>query len=212
MNRIAVLGVGRVGSAIARAALAVGYEVTVAASGPAEEIALLAEIVIPGARARDAADAVADADVVILAIPLHKYRTLDPALFADRIVVDAMNYWEPVDGEITEFRDASLGSSEIVARHLDAARVVKTLNHIGYHDLEEHAGPAGSPARRALGVAGDDRPAVEAVMAMIDRLGFDPVDAGPLRNGAALEPGTAIFTGVLTRDAVAEALGSALAI
>ena len=39
-----------------------------------------------------------------------------------------------------------------------------------------------------MGAAGDDRFALKKVMRLLDRLGFDPVDAGPLKNGSALEP------------------------
>ncbi|MEZ5189151.1 MAG: NAD(P)-binding domain-containing protein [Microbacterium sp.] len=77
VTTIAVLGAGRVGSAIARTAMDAGFEVNLAASGPAEVIALLAEIVTPGARAMTAADAVQGADIVVVAVPLHKHRTID---------------------------------------------------------------------------------------------------------------------------------------
>jgi predicted dinucleotide-binding enzyme len=66
--------------------------------------------------------------------------------------------------------------------------VVKSLNQLGYHQLEENVRPTGALDRVAIGAAGDDRVAVRRVMRLLDRLGFDPVDAGPLRNGLALEP------------------------
>jgi predicted dinucleotide-binding enzyme len=66
--------------------------------------------------------------------------------------------------------------------------VVKSLNQLGYHELEEHRRPRGTANRIAVAAAGDDRSAVRAVMRLVDRLGFDPVDAGPLENGLVLEP------------------------
>lgn len=54
--------------------------------------------------------------------------------------------------------------------------------------LEENRRPKRAPDRIAIGAAGDDRFAVKKVMRLLDRLGFDPVDAGPLKNGPALEP------------------------
>jgi 8-hydroxy-5-deazaflavin:NADPH oxidoreductase len=66
--------------------------------------------------------------------------------------------------------------------------VVKSLNQLGYHQLEENQRPAGVLDRVAIGAAGDDQLAVRKVMQLIDRLGFDPVDAGPLKNGLLLEP------------------------
>ena len=69
-----------------------------------------------------------------------------------------------------------------------SARVVKSLNQLGYHQLEENSRSKEAPDRIAIGAAGDDRLAVRKVMRLLDRLGFDPVDAGPLKNGLALEP------------------------
>jgi predicted dinucleotide-binding enzyme len=190
---LGILGAGRVGTSVARAALKVGYNVNIAGSGPASNISLIVEVVVPGARAVDAAEAVATADIVVLALPLHKYRSIDPALLAGKIVIDAMNYWSPIDGIQDEFEVGT--SSETIADFLPGARLVKTLNHIGYHDLEADDLPAESPQRRALAVASDDAEAAELVMAFIDHLGYDPVYAGQLAAGAAFEPGTTIFGG-----------------
>jgi predicted dinucleotide-binding enzyme len=84
--------------------------------------------------------------------------------------------------------DAAEGTSTIVQKHFPSARVVKSLNQLGYHQLEESQRPHGAPGRIAIGAAGDDRLAVRKVMRLLDQLGFDPVDAGPLKNGLALEP------------------------
>ena len=189
---IGILGAGRVGTAVARQALKAGYDVRIATAKPAAEIALLAEIITPGAHAVSAAEAAA-ADLVVLAVPLHKYRTLDPALLADRTVIDAMNYWAPVDGALAAF-EAGRTSSEVIQAQLGGARVVKTLNHIGYHELEEDGREPGAANRRALALAGDDAAAKALVARFIDRLGYDPVDAGPLAAGIAFQPGTEIFS------------------
>ncbi|MGD8216441.1 NADPH-dependent F420 reductase [Aestuariimicrobium sp. Y1814] len=206
MTTVAVLGVGRVGSALARALVAAGYRVHVASSQPGAEIALLTEVVIPGATALDAPDAVREADIVVLAVPLHKHTTVDPQLLASKVVVDAMNYWAPVDGIIADFEDPGTTSSEVVARHFAHSRLVKAFNHIGYHDLEEHATPKGTPGRRALAVASDHCDAAIAVADLVDRIGFDAVQAGPLAAGAALEPGTAVFNGSFTARELADAI------
>jgi len=62
-----------------------------ATSGDPEDIALITELVIPGAQPQWTADAVADADIVVLAIPLHRFLDVDPALLNGKLVVDAMN-------------------------------------------------------------------------------------------------------------------------
>jgi len=195
-GRLAVLGAGHVGPVIARLALRAGYRVAIATSGDPEDIALITELVIPGAQPRWASDAIADADIVVLAIPLHRYGELDPGLLTGKIVVDAMNYWPASDGVLSAFEDG--GSSEIVARRLAGSAVVKALNHIGYHELEDRARPAGAPDRRASGLAGDDPAAVAAVAELTDRLGFDPVRLGGLRAGRVLQPGGPVFGQVLT--------------
>lgn len=206
MSRIAVLGVGRVGSTLARAAVAAGYPVSVASSAPADQIALLTEVVIPGATAKNARDAVADADIVILAVPLHKHTSIDASTLTGKVVVDAMNYWAPTDGALAAFEGDQRSSSEIVADHFAGARLVKAFNHIGYHHMEEDATPRGTPNRRALAVASDHGDAAVTIADLVDRIGFDAVLSGPLATGAAFEPGTAIFNGSFTASELADAL------
>ena len=200
LPRIAVLGAGHVGPVIARVALEAGYHVSIAASGDPEEIELIAQVLAPGAEPRRAADAVEEAGMVVLAIPLHKFTTLDPSLLDGKLVVDAMNYWPPVDGVQEMFEDHRYGSSEIVQRRLARSTVVKTLNHIGYHELEDQRRPEGSPERRALGVAGDDPRAVDVVAELIERIGYDAVRFDRLSAGRLLEPGGPVFGASLHRS------------
>ncbi len=204
VQRIAVLGAGHVGPVIARAAIAAGYPVSIAASGDPENIALITQVLVPGAEQRWAADAVQSSDIVVLAIPLHKFASFDTSLVADKIVVDAMNYWPPIDGLQDMFEDPERGSSEIVAQQLPRSTIVKTFNQIGYHDLEDERRPVGSPDRRAVGVAGDDAAAVQTVSEVIERIGYDAVRLDSLRAGRVLEPGGPVF-GVPLRRAEFEA-------
>ena len=196
-NRLAVLGAGHVGPVIARLAIRAGYPVAIATSGDPADIALITELVIPGAQPRWASDAVAGADIVVLTIPLHRFADLDPNLLSGKVVVDAMNYWPASDGVLTAFEDG--GSSQTVARRLSGSAVVKALNHIGYHELEGQERPVGAPDRRAAGVAGDDPAAVAAIADLVDRIGYDPVRLGRLRAGRVLQPGGPVFGVTLTR-------------
>jgi hypothetical protein len=145
-------------------------------------------VLAPGARATTTAEVVRHADILVLAVPTHRFRELPRDLFAGKILIDAMNYWQPVDGDDPELTTAPDGTSTVVQEHFPAARVVKSLNQLGYHQVEENRRPKRAPERIAIGAAGDDRLAVKRVMRLLDRLGFDPVDAGPLKNGPALEP------------------------
>jgi 8-hydroxy-5-deazaflavin:NADPH oxidoreductase len=208
---IGILGAGRVGTAVARQALQAGYEVKIATAKLAKEIAKIVDIITPGARAVHAAEA-SQADLVVVAVPMHKFRTLDPAALAGRTVVDTMNYWAPIDGEIAELEADHRSTSEVVQDFLAGSSVVKTLNHIGYKDLETLARPAGDPDRRALALAGDNEAARAAVGIFLDRLGYDPVDAGQLAAGRALEPDTPIFATTHPAARMTELLSEACAL
>jgi 8-hydroxy-5-deazaflavin:NADPH oxidoreductase len=186
--RLGIVGAGKFGTTLARAGIEAGYDVAISGSGPADDIALTIEVLAPGALATTTDEVVRHADVIVLAIPTHRFRELPPDLFAGKILVDATNYWEPVDGDDPELTNAAGGTSTVVQEHFPSARVVKGLNQLGYHQFEENRRSKGAPDRIAIGTAGDDRRAVDRVMRLVDRLGFDPVDAGPLENGLALEP------------------------
>ncbi|PKQ26112.1 MAG: NADP oxidoreductase [Actinobacteria bacterium HGW-Actinobacteria-4] len=200
VSTIAILGAGRVGTALARGLVEAGFDVRVAGPGNPDQISLIVEVVAPGAQALSAADAVAGADLVIVAVPLHKIATVDPSLLNGTLVVDVMNYWEPIDGHIPRFAEAPEGTSAIVARMFPGAQVVKTLNHIGYHDIESDRREPGDVGRRALAVASDHAEAAATVMMVIDKLGFDPIYAGDLADGVVLEAGGGVFGVRLDRD------------
>jgi predicted dinucleotide-binding enzyme len=205
--RLGIVGAGKFGTTLARAATAAGYDVAISASGPADDIELTVDVLAPGARAASTEEVVRHADIIVLAVPTHRFRELPSDLFADKIVVDAMNYWAPVDGEDAELTGAADGTSTIVQARFPSARVVKSLNQLGYHQFEDTRRSRGASDRIAMGAAGDDRLAVRKVMRLLDRLGFDPVDAGPLRNGLALEPDGSPVAPTYTAGELAKLVG-----
>jgi len=192
LDTVGIIGAGRVGAAVARLALAAGYDVVMAGSGEPQRIATLVSYEAPGATAVSAADA-ASADLVVLAIPLGKYRSLPVEALRGALVIDAMNYWWEYDGAIAEFDDPLTSTSQTLQAFLSGARVVKTLNHMSVYALEHEARPAGDGQRKALAIAGDRDDDVARVANFIDALGFDAVLAGPLAEGVRLEPHTALF-------------------
>ena len=205
LPQLAVLGAGHIGPVIARLAIGPGYPVSIAASGDPADIALITELIIPGAEPRWASDAAAAADIVVLAMPLHRFLEVDPGLLSGKLVVDAMNYWPASDGVLKALQDGA--SSELVTRRLAGPPVVKALNHIGYHELEDRARPEGAPDRKAAGVAGDDPAAVDAIADLVSRIGYDPVRLESLRAGRVLQPGGPVFGAVLDRAGFERAIG-----
>jgi predicted dinucleotide-binding enzyme len=192
-RRLGIVGAGKGGTAIARAAIAGGYDVAISGSGSAERIELIVEVLAPGAHTLTTEEVARHAGIIVLAIPLHRFRDLRHDLFAGKILVDAMNYWDEIDGVDGPLATAPAGTSALVQEWFSSARVVKSLNHLGYFKFEKSRLPHGAPGRIGMAAAGNDHSAVAAVLELVDALGFDPVDAGNLEAGVALQPGGPIF-------------------
>jgi predicted dinucleotide-binding enzyme len=210
MTTIGLIGAGHIGGALARTAVEAGYAVVVSNSrGPHTLVDLVTELG-DSARAGTAEEAATEGDVVVVTIPLHAYRDVPVAPLAGKVVIDTNNYYPGRDGHIAALDEGTTTSSELLAEHLGTARVVKAFNHILAADLATQGVEPGTPGRRALAVAGDDHDAKAQVADLIDRLGFDVVDAGPLAEGRRIQPGTPGYGPRLDRAALERALGIAV--
>jgi predicted dinucleotide-binding enzyme len=203
---IGILGAGKVGTVLSRLLLAAGHAVMISGSGPAAKIALTIEVLAPGAVAATTEEVARETDIVILALPLGKYRTIPREPLAGKLVIDSMNYWWEVDGIRDDLSDPRTSTSEIVQAYLPESRVIKAFSHMGYHDLDEGARRPGSPERKAIGIAGDDDTDLATVASLVDAVGFDPVIAGTLRDSICLEPGSEVFGANLPAGELREAL------
>ncbi len=187
--RIGIIGSGSIGGTLTRRLRDLGHEVVVANSrGPASLADLAAET---GARAGTVEEAVQGADAVVVAVPLGAVPDLSAAPFDGVVVIDACNYYPQRDGRLAAI-DQGTTSSRWVADHLRGARVVKAFNTIQAAHLLELGQPQGQN-RIALPVAGDDEQAKRLALALVDALGFDAVDAGPLDDSWRQEPGTPVY-------------------
>jgi predicted dinucleotide-binding enzyme len=183
MTTVGIIGSGHVGGTVARLAIDAGYDVVLSNSRTPktlnDQVAALGE----RARAGTPTDAANAGDIVVVSVPLRAYPTLPVEPLIGKTVLDTSNYYPPRDGQIAVLDNDSSTSSELVAKHLIGAHVVKAFNSITFKSLSSLARPAGAPDRSALPIAGDDSSAKAAATAFLDAIGYDSVDAGPLGAG-----------------------------
>lgn len=192
--KVGIIGAGNIGGTLTRRLTALGHDVSVANSrGPHTLSDLAAQT---GARAVTVQQAPDGAELVVVTIPEKRIPELPDDLLANAspgtVVVDTGNYYpRQRDGRIAAIEEG-MPESRWVEGQLGHP-VVKAFNNIYAEHLLERGQPAGSEGRIALPVAGDDQEAKETVLALVDELGFDPVDAGGLDDSWRQQPGTPVY-------------------
>ena len=208
--RIGIIGAGNIGGNLTRRLTALGHDVSVANSRTPDTLADLAAET--GATAVLATEAAAGADVVVVTVPLKSVPGLPSGLLdgaaADVVVIDTCNYYpQQRDGRIAEIEDG-MAESRWVEEQLGVS-VGKAFNGIYADHLLTRGLPAGTEGRIALPVAGDDADAKAVVMALVDSLGFDPVDGGGLDDSWRQQPGSPVYGSDGDAEGVRRALAEA---
>lgn len=198
--KIAVIGSGKIGSTAARLFVAAGHEVAIANRRGPESLRALEEELGEGVEAATVEDAVYLGDIVLVAVPLGAIDALPADPFAGKIVIDANNYYPDRDGQLPELNRDETTSTELLARRLPGARVVKAFNTMYYATLAQAGDPSKpNDERLALFVAADDEDAKRLVSDLIDQLGFAAIDTGGLADGGRRQqPGSPIYNVELT--------------
>lgn len=192
--RIAIIGAGNIGGTLTRRLSALGHEVRVANSRDPQTLAELAAET--GASAVWAAEAAAEAELVILSIPQKNVPQLAPGILSaarpGAPVIETNNYYPKQRDGLIEAIEAGQPESAWVAEHLGVP-VYKVFNGIFWKHLLERGMPEASDGRIALPVAGQDGPSKQVVFELVNQLGFDPVDGGTIEQSWRQQPGTPVY-------------------
>jgi len=201
MTTIGIIGSGHVGSNLAGAAIAHGYDVVLSNTQGPDSLAGLAKELGPHASAATPAKAAGACDFAIVAIPLTTIGQVPVAPLAGKVVISTINYFPQRYGHVPEIDDGTTTAPGLLQAHLPESRVVRAFSMINAAEMSGDGHPPGDPRRRALAIAGDDPAAKRLVAGLYDEFGFDAVDIGGLDESWRVEAGQPAF---VTRQNVAE--------
>ena len=182
--KIAIIGSGHIGEGLARAWAKHGHTIVFGHRTPDDaELSALCKSI--GATATSVAEAPRNADVVVLAVP---WAALDDVLtatgdLAGKVVIDCMNAVERPAVVLKYGRTTSW--AEELQKRVPGARVIKSFNAQGAENL---ANPVYGGVRAANFFCGDDGDGKRVVKTLVEDVGFEAVDVGPLKNARLLEP------------------------
>lgn len=191
--KIGIIGAGNVGSALAIHFHKLQHTVQIANSRGPETLSKVTEET--GATPISVSEVATGVDLLVIAIPMKSVPSLPKDLLrelpARSPIIDTGNYIPLRDGVIDEI-EGGLTESEWTARVLQRP-VIKAFNNITTYSLIHGGLPKGSAMRIALPVSGDDIEAKRFVIALLEDMGFDGVDAGPLSESWHQQPGTPAY-------------------
>ena len=193
MTTVGFIGSGHIGGTVARLSVAAGQHVVLSNSRGPETLDELAAELGPLATAGTAGQAAEAGELVVVSVPVKAFGQIPAKPLAGKPVLDTGNYYPQRDGHIAELDTGALTSSALLQRYLPDAQVVKVFNNIFFKHLASLARPHGAGDRSALPIAGDSAAAKAAVVAFLDSIGYDAVDAGSLADSWHQEPGTPAY-------------------
>jgi 8-hydroxy-5-deazaflavin:NADPH oxidoreductase len=193
MTTIGIIGSGHVGTNIAKAAIANGYDVVLSNNqGPASLAGLVKELG-PRASAATPAEAAARGDFAVVAIPVTTIDQVPVEPLEGKVVIATINYFPDRLGHIPEIDNGSTTAPGLLQAHLPKSRVVRAFSMIDAADMSEGGHPEGDPERRALALAGDDPDAKALVAKLYNQFGFDALDIGGLDESWRVDAGQKAF-------------------
>lgn len=187
---IGFIGSGNLGSTVARLLVGARHNVVMSNSRGPETLGDLVEGLGPLASAATGSKAAGAGAFVVVSIPLKTYRDIPVEELSGKIILDTMNYYPWRDGRIKELDDESTTTSELLQALLPESPVVKAFNTIFFRHLAELPRPHGAADRSALPIAGNSSDAKALVQELLDEIGFDTVDLGPLAEGWRIQRDT----------------------
>ena len=190
MTTIGFIGSGRIGGALAQLAVAAGHDIVLSNSRGPESLREMVARLGSRARAATTTEAAAAGDLVVVTIPVRAHRQVPVEALRGRVVIDTLNYDPARQGAVPEIEDGDVPPHLLLQAHLADADVVKAFSTVFFRHLPELARPVGAADRSAVPIAGDSAAAKAAVAALIDSLGFDAYDVGPLAESRRFAPGT----------------------
>jgi 8-hydroxy-5-deazaflavin:NADPH oxidoreductase len=175
--KYAIIGSGNIGTALARIFARKKIPVAIANSRGPQTLTSLKEKLGPGVVPQSIQNAI-EADVIFIAVPFpaHKDVAKQSKDWNGKIVVDVTNALRVAPEEL-----GGLLSSEVVSKAFVGARVVKAFNHLPAAQLGTN--PPADGQRQAVFVSSNDAEASATVAAVVDQLGFAPVELGRLDKG-----------------------------
>jgi predicted dinucleotide-binding enzyme len=177
--KIAVIGKGMFGTALAPALAAAGHEVVYGVRDPA-----VVGSQGDGIARRTAKDAANWSEIIVAAVHWPSVAALLDEIgdLSGKILIDCTNPYAFTD-DMKPLLDGSSSAAQEIAKRT-RARVVKTLNHISAEVVASAKCYTVPPLQF---VAGDDADAKQAVMGLLRDIGFEPRDAGGLELSGDLE-------------------------